>query len=341
MFSLPLTSVVYWDDNHRTAYLHVPKSEWGRYTFSEPPERGLDRVEGLSGATVSTWSGTRHLLSGRVPCRDCCVLVYRLGDCDPDSLAWWEQTADGEIVMYREVLARFREYSPVPLSRGSYFEEIEELTEKVSDLPLEVPEIPVEGAVLEPGGYIYLAVPYSDPDPAVRESRFNAVNRAAGFLMASRIYVFSPISHTHPIALACDLPKDWEFWQAYGRAMLRACGKLSVLMQDGWQDSVGVQAEIAIAREMGLPVEFIEHNQVERRQSRRKRYDMENQDSAASVVRSDTFLAALRKCVDAAELYPTTMQVATEPVAEVRIGDSVWRVDIAICKQSNEEVSSK
>jgi hypothetical protein len=42
--------------------------------------------------------------------------------------------------------------------------------------------------------------------------------------------------------------------------MLRACGKLAVLMQDGWQVSVGVQAEIVIAREMGLPVEFIEHN---------------------------------------------------------------------------------
>jgi len=184
---------------------------------------------------------------------------------------------------------------------------------------------------------VYLAIPYSHPDAEVREHRFREVNRVAGDLMRRGEHVFSPISHTHPIALSGDLPKDWEFWQAYGRAMLRACGKLSVLMQDGWQDSVGVQAEIAIAREMGLPVEFIEHNQVERRQSRRKRYDMENQDSAASVVRSDTFLAALRKCVDAAELCPTTMQVATEPVAEVRIGDSVWRVDIAICKQSNRK----
>jgi len=78
-------------------------------------------------------------------------------------------------------------------------------------------------------------------------------------------HVFSPISHTHPIALAGDLPKDWEFWQAYDRAMLRACGKLAVLMQDGWQESVGVQAEIAIARELGLPVEFIEHNAPVRR----------------------------------------------------------------------------
>jgi len=84
----------------------------------------------------------------------------------------------------------------------------------------------------------------------------------AGDMMRRGEHVFSPISHTHPIALAGDLPKGWEFWQAYDRAMLRACGKLAVLMQDGWQESVGVQAEIAIAREMGLPVEFIEHNSV-------------------------------------------------------------------------------
>ena len=82
----------------------------------------------------------------------------------------------------------------------------------------------------------------------------------AGDMMRRGEHVFSPISHTHPIALAGDLPKGGEFWQAYDRAMLRACGKLAVLMQEGWQESVGVQAEIAIAREMGLPVEFIEHN---------------------------------------------------------------------------------
>ena len=107
---------------------------------------------------------------------------------------------------------------------------------------------------------VYLATPYSHPDAEVRESRFREVNRVAGDMIRRGEHVFSPFSHTHPIALDGDLPKGWEFWQAYDRAMLRACGKLAVLMQDGWQESVGVQAEIAIAREMGLPVEFIEHN---------------------------------------------------------------------------------
>lgn len=107
---------------------------------------------------------------------------------------------------------------------------------------------------------VYLATPYNHPDAEVRERRFREVNRVAGDMIRRGEHVFSPISHTHPIALDGDLPKGWEFWRTYDRAMLRACGKLAVLMQDGWQESVGVQAEIAIAREMGLPVEFIEHN---------------------------------------------------------------------------------
>lgn len=119
---------------------------------------------------------------------------------------------------------------------------------------------PLSGCVL-----VYLATPYRHPDAEIREHRFREVNRVAGDMMRRGELVFSPISHTHPIALAGDLPKDCEFWQAYARTMLRACNKLAVLMQDGWQDSVGVQDEIAIAREMHLPVEFIEHNQPTRK----------------------------------------------------------------------------
>lgn len=106
---------------------------------------------------------------------------------------------------------------------------------------------------------IYLATPYSHPDEDVQEKRFLEVNRVASDLMRRGIYVYSPISHTYPIALAGDLPKSWEFWQTYCRIMLGVCSKLIVLMQDGWQQSIGVQREISIAREMDIPIEFMEH----------------------------------------------------------------------------------
>lgn len=70
---------------------------------------------------------------------------------------------------------------------------------------------------------VYLACPYSHWDFAVSESRFLEVNWAAAKLMAAGEHVFSPISHTHPIAMAGALPTDWGYWQAYDRAILAFC----------------------------------------------------------------------------------------------------------------------
>ena len=107
-------------------------------------------------------------------------------------------------------------------------------------------------------GLIYLATPYSDPDPAVRLQRFEEVSRVAALLTQAGMHVFSPISHTHQIALAGDLPNDWEFWEAHDRAFLAACEGLIVLRQTGWQESTGVTAELAIAREMGIMIEYMD-----------------------------------------------------------------------------------
>lgn len=104
----------------------------------------------------------------------------------------------------------------------------------------------------------YLACPYSHPDREVRVQRFIAVNRVAGILMQLGHLVFSPISHTHPIAEECALPLGWEFWRDFDTAYLAASGMVVVLCIDGWRESVGVTAELEIARVMGLPVQFVD-----------------------------------------------------------------------------------
>lgn len=104
---------------------------------------------------------------------------------------------------------------------------------------------------------IYLASPYSHPDPAVRQQRFETVCFIAARLMREGHHVYSPIAHTHPIAVKGELPTGFEYWEAFDRKMITACDAVWVAMMDGWRESVGVTAEIKIADELGKPVRYI------------------------------------------------------------------------------------
>jgi hypothetical protein len=105
---------------------------------------------------------------------------------------------------------------------------------------------------------VYLACPYSHKDHKVMVSRFEAVNKVAADLMGKGQYIFSPISHTHPIALAGFLPHGWDYWEGYDRRILKCCDRIIVLRLDGWKESTGVQAEIKIGEELGIPVEYVD-----------------------------------------------------------------------------------
>ncbi len=116
---------------------------------------------------------------------------------------------------------------------------------------------------------IYLASPYSHPDAAVRQARFEAACHAAAELIRRGHVVFSPIAHSHCIAQH-GLPADWGYWERHDRRLLAACDELWVLKLEGWQHSRGVQAEIAIAWAMGKPIRFV-------RDVIGKRFDQETQ----------------------------------------------------------------
>lgn len=103
---------------------------------------------------------------------------------------------------------------------------------------------------------IYLASPYSHPNPAVREQRFRTACRLAAAFARAGVVVFSPIVHSHPL-VEHGLPTGWAFWQRWDRAYLERCDEVVVLMLDGWKESVGVQAEMRVARELGKPIRFL------------------------------------------------------------------------------------
>ncbi len=104
----------------------------------------------------------------------------------------------------------------------------------------------------------YLASPYSDRDPDVREGRYRAACAVAAVLSARGDLVFSPVAHGHGIALSGGLPVSWEHWERLDLRMLLACDSLTVVCVAGWRESRGVQAEVAAARAMGLPVRFVD-----------------------------------------------------------------------------------
>lgn len=103
---------------------------------------------------------------------------------------------------------------------------------------------------------IYLASPYSHPDVRVRERRFREACSATARLVAAGLNVFSPIVHSHSIA-HYGLPSSWEFWSRIDREFLSRCDVMAVLMLPGWRESVGVQAEIQFAANLGLPVLYV------------------------------------------------------------------------------------
>ena len=109
---------------------------------------------------------------------------------------------------------------------------------------------------------IYLASPYSHTDPKVRTARASAAAIVTARLIAEGRDVISPIAHGQPIeAVDPERTITDARWYEYGCALLRCCDAVMVLKIDGWKESKGVQLEIALAKELALPVEYFDPHQ--------------------------------------------------------------------------------
>lgn len=104
--------------------------------------------------------------------------------------------------------------------------------------------------------FIYLASPYSHPDPAVREARYKAACKKAAEYLVEGKPVFAPIVHSHPLTefMAPELCMDFDFWMRADLAILKDAAELHVLMLDGWHTSRGVNREVEYADQIGIPI---------------------------------------------------------------------------------------
>jgi hypothetical protein len=104
---------------------------------------------------------------------------------------------------------------------------------------------------------IYLATPYSKY-PYGKEQAFREACEKAWWLMQDGKEVFCPIAHSHSIE-SFFWREGEDFWLKQDFAVLSKCDKVLVYMMPGWEESSGVTAEIAKAKELGIPIEYEEY----------------------------------------------------------------------------------
>lgn len=111
---------------------------------------------------------------------------------------------------------------------------------------------------------IYLASPYSSPIPGVAEARFNEAMAVVAGLQAGGHMVYSPILHSHPVAMKHDLPTDFNYWQHLNRVFIAKLDEVWVIDIPGWRESVGVRGEIEYAQQIGKPVWILDRATLKR-----------------------------------------------------------------------------
>lgn len=107
-------------------------------------------------------------------------------------------------------------------------------------------------------GFFYLATPYSKWKGGLDDA-FGLAAREAARLMRRGIPVFSPIAHSHPIAVHGGIdPLSHDFWLPADAPMMAAATGLIVLRADGWEQSYGIGEEIKAFKAAGKPVLYID-----------------------------------------------------------------------------------
>ena len=104
---------------------------------------------------------------------------------------------------------------------------------------------------------VYLACPYSDPDPNIKQQRYMMANKVAAELLSQGILIFSPLTYSITLSQA-GCHQGWVNWKDFDLKMLSKCDRLLVLKLPGWESSRGVAEEITHAKELGLPIDWME-----------------------------------------------------------------------------------
>jgi len=104
----------------------------------------------------------------------------------------------------------------------------------------------------------YLAIPYSDNNRWVMEFRAAVSDYIFAELSNEGRIVYAPISACHNISSKYILPNTFEFWEKVCLTFVSLAYKLIVVKLPGWESSIGVIAELKLAKQLGLEIEYLD-----------------------------------------------------------------------------------
>lgn len=106
--------------------------------------------------------------------------------------------------------------------------------------------------------FYYLATPYSKYKAGIDEAWQEACRQTA-LLVRAGVPIYSPIAHTHPIAMLGGIdPLDHSLWLEADRALMDSAIGLIVCEMQGWQESYGIGEEVKHFERAGKPIYMME-----------------------------------------------------------------------------------
>lgn len=106
---------------------------------------------------------------------------------------------------------------------------------------------------------IYLASPYSDPDPLIRKTRFLLAKQVVEMFVPEQP-LFSPIVYAHELQTGRDT--DAKTWLWFNTSILRRCEEVWVLDIPGLANSRGCLQEIELAQTLNIFVRWLDQDGV-------------------------------------------------------------------------------
>lgn len=104
---------------------------------------------------------------------------------------------------------------------------------------------------------IYVGTPYSKY-PLGLEAAFKESARIAARLMERGLKVYSPIAHTHPLAVYGKIdPLNHEIWLPFDTAIMNKADAMIVAKMYTWETSKGIAFEIEKFKAAQKPVYYL------------------------------------------------------------------------------------